>query len=224
MGSYINLVFLLATFSAVHSYIEYDAWINVELHHALDSDDPDIFKYRANITIPSLNSGLSNVVQEDLSNEDVEKIKSLAVKNGFYRMKAIVEYPNGVKRTFSTANKACSILSAQLNDELWIAIDGSGFVNAITLSTSGVDINECSLFDFSLSTRQYNTEVLIKHTELAPVADTASFIQKIEREREARERGEVKDNRGFFAKYWIYIVPVVILLFVSGAANPDQQK
>lgn len=92
MGSYINLVFLLATFSAVHvsvatpkishhyglcfqSYIEYDAWINVELHHALDSDDPDIFKYRANITIPSLNSGLSNVVQEDLSNEDVEKIK-----------------------------------------------------------------------------------------------------------------------------------------------------
>lgn len=128
-------------------------------------------------------------------------IQSLAVKNGFYRMKAIVEYPNGVKRTFSTANKACSILSAQLNDELWIAIDGSGFVNAITLSTSGVDINECSLFDFSLSTRQYNTEVLIKHTELAPVADTASFIQKIEREREARERGEVKDNRGFFAKY-----------------------
>lgn len=31
--------------------------------------------------------------------------------------------------------------------------------------------------------------------------DTASYIQKLEREREAREKGEFKDNRSFFAKY-----------------------
>lgn len=31
--------------------------------------------------------------------------------------------------------------------------------------------------------------------------DTASYIQKIEREREAQDRGEVKDNRSFLAKY-----------------------
>lgn len=31
--------------------------------------------------------------------------------------------------------------------------------------------------------------------------DTASFIQKIEREKEAKEKGETKDNRSFLAKY-----------------------
>ena len=31
--------------------------------------------------------------------------------------------------------------------------------------------------------------------------DTATYIQKVEREREAKERGEVKDNRSFLAKY-----------------------
>lgn len=31
--------------------------------------------------------------------------------------------------------------------------------------------------------------------------DTASYIQKLEREREAREKGELKDNRSFLAKY-----------------------
>lgn len=51
--------------------------------------------------------------------------------------------------------------------------------------------------------------------------DTATFIQKIEREREARDRGEVKDNRGFFAKYWMYIVPVAILVLVSGVTSPE---
>ncbi|XP_061400651.1 ER membrane protein complex subunit 10-like [Musca vetustissima] len=130
-----------------------------------------------------------------------EPLETIAVKNEFYRIKAIIEYPNGLKRTFTTANKACSILNSQLNDELWIAIDGNGYVNAVTLTTSSADINECSSLDLTMSTKQYNTDVLIKHTELAPIPDTASFIQKIEREREARERGDVKDNRGFFAKY-----------------------
>jgi hypothetical protein len=31
--------------------------------------------------------------------------------------------------------------------------------------------------------------------------DTATYIQKIEKEREAKERGEVKDNRSILAKY-----------------------
>ncbi|XP_017468751.1 PREDICTED: ER membrane protein complex subunit 10-like [Rhagoletis zephyria] len=59
---------------------------------------------------------------------------------------------------------------------------------------------------------------------MAPIPDTTSFIQKMEMEREARERGEIRDNRGFFAKYWMYIVPVVLLLFISGATNQDASK
>ncbi|KAG8327049.1 ER membrane protein complex subunit 10 [Homalodisca vitripennis] len=51
--------------------------------------------------------------------------------------------------------------------------------------------------------------------------DTAAYIQKLEREREARERGDVKDNRSFLAKYWIYIVPVVIFAVLSGASTPE---
>lgn len=48
---------------------------------------------------------------------------------------------------------------------------------------------------------EFNTEVVLKPGEAAPIPDTASFIQKMEREREARDNGEVKDNRGFLAKY-----------------------
>ena len=61
--------------------------------------------------------------------------------------------------------------------------------------------------------------LIVNNLHFSP--DTASFIQKVERERDARERGEVKDNRGFFAKYWMYIVPVVILVFISSAGNPE---
>lgn len=60
---------------------------------------------------------------------------------------------------------------------------------------------------------------LFKTSRFSP--DTASFIQKMEREREARERGDVQDNRGFLAKYWMYLLPVVVLVLLSGASNPE---
>lgn len=79
-------------------------------------------------------------------------------------------------------------------------------------SVSSSEINE--LVEFS-------TVVSLKAIEQAPVPDTAGFIQKIEKEREARDRGETKDNRSFLSKYWMYIVPAVILLLISGITNPE---
>ncbi|KAM7357386.1 ER membrane protein complex subunit 10 [Cochliomyia hominivorax] len=219
------LVILLGFFRTSSAYLEFDGWINIEMYHAINPNDLDHFVYRANISVPSLNSGFSSIAQKKLNLEELDNLKKISLSDGFYRLKAIVEYPNGSKRTFFTANKACNILSNQLNDELWISIDFNGYVNALFLSTPEGDFKDCLTIDFShLNTREFNTEVLIKHVELAPIPDTASFIQKIEREREARERGENKDNRGFFAKYWMYIVPVVLLVFISGATNPEQQK
>lgn len=81
-------------------------------------------------------------------------------------------------------------------------------------SISMNDINQ--LYEFS-------TVVNLKTIEQAPVPDTAGFIQKVEKEREARDRGETKDNRSFLSKYWMYIVPAVILLLISGVTNPDNQ-
>lgn len=56
--------------------------------------------------------------------------------------------------------------------------------------------------------------------ETGPQPDTAAFIQKVEQEKLAKQRGETKDNRSFFAKYWMYIVPVVIILAMN-SANPE---
>lgn len=81
-------------------------------------------------------------------------------------------------------------------------------------SVSLDDINQ--LYEFS-------TVVSLKAVEPAPTPDTAGFIQKVEKEREARDRGETVDNRSFLSKYWMYIVPAVILLLISGVTNPDSQ-
>lgn len=47
----------------------------------------------------------------------------------------------------------------------------------------------------------WTTNVVVRYPDGGPIPDTATYIQKLEREREARERGETKDNRSFLAKY-----------------------
>lgn len=138
----------------------------------------------------------------------------------------------------------CALASSQLNDILWVSVDHNGAVVGIVQSVSGnrATCDQDAPIDLD-ALEEFNTDVFIKPSEVGRVyvpsneappnlslshplslisrPDTATFIQKIEREREARDRGEVKDNRGFFAKYWMYIVPVAILVLVSGITNPE---
>ncbi|XP_023167026.2 ER membrane protein complex subunit 10 [Drosophila hydei] len=219
-------IVLLSLFASGWSFLEHDSWITIDLHHSLTPARPEHFSHRGNISIPSLNSGLSTIVQNALTDTELESLKVLASQNGFYRMRATVAYPNGSKQRFLTSSKACSLLLAQFNDVLWVSLDPNGYVTGITTSQDlAPKITECSSENTQqINEKSFSSDVIIRHAELAPVPDTGSFIQKFEREREARERGEVRDNRGFFAKYWMYIVPVVLLVFISGATNQDAAK
>ena len=66
----------------------------------------------------------------------------------------------------------------------------------------------------------FRSKVSAQQMETGPSPDTAAFIQKVEQEKLAQQRGETKDNRSFFAKYWMYIVPVVLVMAMSGG-NPE---
>ncbi|CAB4006789.1 ER membrane complex subunit 10, partial [Paramuricea clavata] len=50
--------------------------------------------------------------------------------------------------------------------------------------------------------------------------ETQTYIKKLEDERRGKERGKGKDNRSFFAKYWMYIVPLLLFLLLSGQEPP----
>ncbi|XP_055531154.1 ER membrane protein complex subunit 10 [Wyeomyia smithii] len=205
------------------SHLEYDGWLSIELYHALDLHEPQKFTPRGNVTITSLNSGASSVSQEALSHQDRQQLRLLAEENRLYRLEAHVVADNGYRTKLLTSSKACALVKSQLTDALWVSLDHSGSVIGITQSVNNGYSGDCR----DLSHRdtdvldEFNTDVYVKPIENAPIPDTASFIQKMERDREARERGETKDNRGFFAKYWMYIVPVVILVLISGATNPE---
>lgn len=158
------------------------------------------FSLRGNITVSSLSSGSVSLTQESLSHEQRNMLKTLAESNRLYRLKAVVILGPDKRFTYYTSSRACALVKSHLNDVLWVSLDHVGAVIGVSHAVGGS--SDCSELRIDAEAiEEFNTDVYIKHMELAPVPDTASFIQKIEREREARDRGEVKDNRGFFAKY-----------------------
>lgn len=194
----------------------------------MDPNNPEVFTSRGNISVLSVNSGELDVNQKELTLQDRQMIAELAKKNKFYRLKADVVGSDGIKTTFLTASRACHLVHSQLNDVLTISFDHSPTVISVSHKAVNLEIvpDECD----SISTSEidqfseFSSVVTLKTMEQAPVPDTAGFIQKIEKERDARDRGEIKDNRSFLSKYWMYIVPAVILLLISGITNPEAQQ
>ncbi|XP_064115901.1 ER membrane protein complex subunit 10-like [Macrobrachium nipponense] len=68
-----------------------------------------------------------------------------------------------------------------------------------------------------VSAVQHNTTVIIRSPTPAPVPDTATYIEKMEAMK--NEKAEGKDNRSFLAKYWMYIIPVVLIMLFSGGGQ-----
>lgn len=199
--------------------VEYDGHLSIKLQHAFDQVQEPQFFDRGTISIQSIRTGAVTVQQSPLTIEDKKKLKAVAEKDGIYRLRAFVRGLDGKETSFLTFVRACSLAESHLSDILTVSLDHTGSVIAVSMSTSPAICEGRHVTQEDL--RQFNTTVFVKHMEQGPVPDTAAYIQKLEKEREARERGETKDNRSFLAKYWMYIVPVVIFVVLSGAANPD---
>ncbi|XP_022195785.2 ER membrane protein complex subunit 10 [Nilaparvata lugens] len=197
---------------------DYDGPMSITLYHALNVDSEPHWESRGHMTVQNVASGYVTSHQSPLDVESSRRLKVLSDKDSFYRLKAVVKTSQGREVNFLTFVKACALVESQLKDYLTVSVDHEGSVVGVSQSTA---LTSCASANTEKLPSSFLTTVEFKPIEQGPVPDTASYIQKLEREREARERGETKDNRSFLAKYWMYIVPIVLFVVLSGASNPE---
>lgn len=136
------------------------------------------------------------VNQKELNVKERQKFLELANQKKFYRLKADIVGSDGIKTSFLTSTKACHMLHSQLNDFLTISFQNTG-VLGINEKPVNIEMVSDDCSGITLLMNEFTTVVSLKNTEIAPTPDTANFIQKMDREREAREKGgdSSKDNR-----------------------------
>ncbi|KAI6191175.1 ER membrane protein complex subunit 10 [Aphelenchoides bicaudatus] len=128
-----------------------------------------------------------------------------------------------------SSNEACLMLLADLNHEFALTIDSvRQKLLSLTVYPAGVyDVGNEVCSQDGLKDKKpskINGNVVVTNVRELPSPDIATYLQRIEEEKRARQHGASQDNRSFFAKYWMYIVPAVIFLLVTNAISADQQQ
>ncbi|KAF9411807.1 hypothetical protein HW555_009504 [Spodoptera exigua] len=183
--------------------IDYDGWLNIKIEHSLNCGTE---KYcpRGNIALKSIRAGAAVVDQIHFNKGHIEALKNLAEIDSFYTIRTLVTSAENSKGTeFFSSVKARAFLGNGLSEFFSVSFQVTNASQPLSLESG---------------TQKINSNFYLRYVAMP---DTATYIQKLEREREAREKGDLKDNKSFLAKYWMYIVPIAIFVMISGASNPE---
>ncbi|GFT54463.1 ER membrane protein complex subunit 10 [Nephila pilipes] len=211
---------------------ELDGHLSYYVYHSLEpSTSKPIYEQRGIITYFSNRNEAIYTEDNPLSSIQIEKLKKLAETDDIYRVKVSSKllkksHVNALPTDPENGNvfsftKACAIYESGLSDTLTLTLDQSGSPIGIAISALPPYCTATNVPDVKLL--NFNTSVNIVTLANAPIPDTLTYIQRLEQEKAEKARGEQGDNRSFLAKYWMYIVPFVIFVFISGASSPEGQ-
>ncbi|XP_035674738.1 ER membrane protein complex subunit 10-like [Branchiostoma floridae] len=191
--------------------------LSVTVEHSFDQGRDQTFTARGTISWKTMRSTSGTYVQGvPLSEQDRDRLKVLADAGGFYRIRVPNKFGligDSTTDYVSTLVRADLLYNSCLSDIITLNIDMLGHIIGVAMATvpEGCEGDEVETFDLSL----FNTTVEIAQPVTGPVPETQAYIQKIEQERAEKEKGQPPEQRSFFAKYWMYILPIVLFLILS---------
>lgn len=195
--------------------------IYLDLYHKLGSGQE--FKLRGSILVKPKSeyrpARASFTQHNELSNSDLETLKKSTDQGDTYYLKTVSRRKDDQKplKTTQTIVKSCSMYGSNLADIITINLSPTNDFISVNLITAD---QECQGdFPTELSNK-FNTTLLVESGSIGPQPDTATYIKRLEEERQNKLKEGKQDNRSFFGKYWIYIVPAVIVLMMF--SGPEQ--
>jgi len=197
-------------YTAILDEANEEGGVVLKMEHSFDGGKS--YSNRGSVTIHSLRSGAVSIQQDDLTEAEKDKLEKLCDQDGLYLIRAVSNSGEAVT-SYRSAHHACNLIDTGLSDLFTIQLDWRHKLVSIHLSTPNMQ-NKIPLTGVS----GFKSKVYVQQMESGPSPDTASFIQRVEEEKLAKQRGDTKDNRSFFAKYWMYIIPFVLVLVMSGGS------
>jgi len=149
-----------------------------------------------------------------MTKEDIELLKILIETKGFYRIRI-----STAQNVYTmAAAKACDIVASNFEDEILLHLDSLGNIVDIDyiLHSSCVEDNRDYLKKLNESHSEWKTRVTFQ----TPFEPSGVVLEIINSEQENKEKQE--QEKGFFAKYWYFFVPLVVMVVLNTIAGAIQ--
>ena len=120
-----------------------------------------------------------------------------------------------------------NVIESDMQIHLVIHINANNRLNSIAIKTRPSQRSITSKHDGENVATESPTfdhltmNVQLQSTKSATLPDTESYLEKIKKELEQKEKSAQGENQSFLSKYWIYIVPFVVIMFLMNMANPE---
>ncbi|XP_071240672.1 ER membrane protein complex subunit 10-like isoform X1 [Salvelinus alpinus] len=195
---------------------------SVPFEHSFEVDDVSRFRMRGALQLRGGRETSVSLSQSQLSEEDRNTLKEVAVVDGLYKIRVprvsltdrqTERQMDGYLTAFV---RACSLVESHLSDVITLHTDVSGYLIGVSIVTIPGACRGTEVED-EVDLEAFNTTLTIIAPTNAPQPETALFIERMDIEHE--KRGKPQEQKSFFAKYWMYIVPLVLFLMMSGAQD-----
>jgi len=198
----------------------------------MGSNDENTDENRYTLSSSNVAVFSTQIESNDFDTETLEQLLTFKNKENnqahtLYRLRLCKKgHPVGLKTCFtSTFTYLKYVVDSNMKINLTIYTGINNFINSISIKTSpifkNIDSDSTKKLKKSDFPNHLDLFVSIQNIKTAVGPDTESYLEKVKKEMEQKEKSAQGGNESFLSKYWIYIVPVMIVMFLMNLANPE---
>lgn len=157
-----------------------------------------------------------------IDDQDKADIKQALVstKNSLYRVRLCKKGGSDLDCSVGTFTYLKHIAESNYQFNLTLVTGTNNRISSISIKTRSKP-SETSLAKALNNLDHFTLYTSVQSIKQGQTPESEAYLEKVKKEMEQKQKAAEGGGESFFTKYWMYIVPFVVIMFLMNLANPE---